>query len=293
MLLPAQLYKREFKTHKGDYGHVFVVGGSLGLTGAVCLAAQSALRVGAGLVTAGIPESLNNIFEIKLTEVMSLPLPETQNAALSLKAYADINEFAKKIDVIACGCGGARHSSTQKLFQRLVREIDKPLVVDADGINALSQKREVLEKRNTSHVILTPHEGEFSRLTGEDCGVIRKKRKELAKRFALRYNLILVLKGDKTIVTDGQKFFENTTGNPGMATAGSGDVLTGIISGLVAQGMECYKSACLGVYLHGLAGDCAAGDISQACVVASDIIKYLPNAIKLSRRSSIGRAGVL
>lgn len=293
MLLPPQLRKRSLKTHKGDYGHVFVLGGSCGLTGAVCLAARAALKIGAGLVTVGVPESLHDIFEVKLTEVMSIPLQETRDISLSLKAYTKINILAKKIDIIACGCGASRNTSTQKLFQKLVQNMNKPVIVDADGINALAQRIEVLKKRKGFPIVLTPHEGEFARLVKEDYVSIRKRRKELAKAYALRYNLILVLKGNKTVVTDGRRVFENTTGNPGMATAGSGDVLTGIIAGLAAQGVICFEAARLGVYFHGLAGDYAAKELTQICVTASDIIEYLPKAIKSSRRSSTGRAGVL
>ncbi len=295
MLLPAQLQKRKSDTHKGDYGHVLVIGGSCGLTGAVCLCAQAALRSGCGLVTVGVPSSLNNIFEVKLTEVMSLPLKETSQRTLSLSAFKIIKQFSLKVDVIIAGCGASCNVSTKKLIVKILREINKPLVVDADGINAFVGDLETLRRRVFRDVIFTPHMGEFSRLINKSIDYIRKKRKRLAKEFALRYNLILVLKGCRTIITDGKRFIENTTGNPGMATAGSGDVLSGIISGLMAQGLSGFESAKLGVYLHGLAGDLAVRDITQVSLVASDIIKYLPLAVKKSKRpgSSIGRAGVL
>ncbi len=279
MRLPVQLLKRKLDSHKGDYGHLLVLGGSLGLSGAVCLSAAAALKVGAGLVTAGIPRSLNNIFEVKLTEVMSLPLPE-EGGALSREAFKDIKKFLDKIDLIILGPGAGLKNSTKELIIRVVKEIDKPMVVDADGLGALATNLEVLLKRKTKALILTPHLGEFSRLLKLDIGKIKKKRKELVKKFAFRYNLTLILKGKNTLVSDGQRVFENKTGNPGMATAGTGDVLTGIIGGLVAQGIDQFQAAKIGVYLHGLAGDYAARDKTQNCLIASDIIEYLPKAIK-------------
>lgn len=281
MQLPVQLQKRKFDTHKGDYGHVFVVGGSCGLTGAVCLCAQAALRSGCGLVTVGVPASLNIIFEAKLTEVMSLPLRETKEKTLSLNAFNMIKKFSSKTDVIAIGCGASCNVSTQKLVVKVVEAIDKPQVVDADGINAFSGNLDKLRRRRSKNIIFTPHPKEFSRLVNKSVDYIKNRRKELAKEFALRYNLILVLKGYHTIVADGERFFENKTGNPGMATAGSGDVLTGVISGLIAQGLSCFDAAKWGVYLHGLAGDYAAREKTQNCLIASDVIDYLPKAIKV------------
>ncbi|MCM8787522.1 MAG: NAD(P)H-hydrate dehydratase [Candidatus Omnitrophica bacterium] len=279
MKLPNIFYKRKSDTHKGDYGYVFVLGGSVGLTGAVCLCAQAALRIGAGLVRVGVPKSLNNIFEIKLTEVMSLPLEE-EMGYLSIKAFDQIKDFVKEVDVIALGCGAGRYLSVQKLFLKLLTEIDKPIVLDADGINALVDNLEILKKRKSKNLVLTPHLGEFSRLLKLDTEKIKQKRKELVKDFSFRYNLVLVLKGNRSLVSNGKEIFENKTGNPGMATAGTGDVLTGIISGLIAQGLNIFKAAKLGVYLHGLAGDLAAKEKTQSCLIASDIIEHLPVAIK-------------
>lgn len=279
MQLPVQLQKRKPDTHKGSYGHVLVLGGSPGLTGAVCLAAQAALTSGAGLVTAGVPESLNDIFEIKLTEVMSRPLPGRQGY-LSPKAFAAIKEFSEKADIIAVGMGASRSADTARLLLKVIQEIDKPMVVDADALTALASNLTVLAKRKTKNLILTPHLGEFSRLLKLDTVKIKKRRKELAKQFAFRYNLALVLKGSRTLVSDGKQVYENRTGNPGMATAGSGDVLSGIISGLMAQGVSCFTAAKFGVYLHGLAGDCAAKAKTQICLCASDLINYLPPALK-------------
>lgn len=280
MQLPVRLRKRKTDTHKGDYGYVFVLGGSLGLTGAVCLCAGAALKTGAGLVKTGVPESLAGIFEVKLTEVMTMPLEETVQKTLSLGAFEKIRDNIEKIDVIALGCGAGLDESTKKLIWKIIENIDKTLIIDADGLGALAENLEVLQLRKSKNIVLTPHLGEFSRLTKLSIEQIKKQRKKLAKEFALRYNLTLVLKGWRTLVTDGRALFENTTGNPGMATAGSGDVLTGIIAGLTAQGIDCFSAAKLGVYLHGKAGDLAVRDKTQNCLIASDIIEYLPKAFK-------------
>lgn len=279
MQLPVRLLKREPETHKGDYGYVFILGGSPGLSGAVCLAAQAALRVGAGLVRVGVPQSLNAIFEVKLTEAMSLPLKD-EKGYLSLLAFKTIEKLLDKIDVFVVGPGASLKPSTQKLITKVIREINRPLVVDADAITALGANLDILDKRRTKDIVLTPHLGEFSRLMKVGISTIKKKRKEFVKKFAFRYNLTLVLKGNRTLVSEGKRLFENTTGNPGMATAGSGDVLSGIVAGLIAQGLNCFEAAKLGVYLHGLAGDYAAKDKTQNCLIASDIIEYLPKAIK-------------
>jgi len=273
------LYRRKSDTHKGDYGYVFILGGSRGLTGAVCLAAQACLRIGAGLVKVGVPFSLNNIFETKLTEAITLLLKEIKGN-LSVSAFEQIKGILSKIDVVALGCGVGLYPSTKKLMLKIIKEIDKPLIVDADAINALAENLEVLKKRKSKNLILTPHLKEFSRLIKVDIEEIKKKRKFLVKEFAFKYNLILVLKGYRTLVSDGKEFFENKTGNPGMATAGSGDVLTGMIAGLVAQGISCFEAAKWGVYLHGLSGDLAAKEKTQMCLIASDIIECLPKAIK-------------
>lgn len=279
MKIPASLRKRKPDTHKGDYGYVLVLGGSPGLTGAVCLCAQAALKIGAGLVKVGVPKSLNSIFEIKLTEVMSLPLKE-QAGCLCLQAWPQIEEILDKIDVVALGCGASTAPSPQKLMREVIKKIKQPLIVDADGLNALAGNLALLNKRKTRELILTPHLGEFSRLVKKGTAQIKKKRKQLAKEFARRYKLTLVLKGDRTLVTDGQRLYENSTGNPGLATAGAGDVLTGMISGLLGQGLSCWEAARLGVYLHGLAADYAARDKTEQCLIASDIIDYLPKAVK-------------
>lgn len=280
------LLQRKLHTHKSDYGHIFILAGSLGLTGAAVLCANSAIRTGAGLVTLGIPESLYPIAAKRVfPEVMTRPLPETKQKTLSLSGYQKIVDFSQKTDVLAIGPGLSRNASTQKLIRKIISKIDKPMVIDADGLNALAGHLRLLSAlaHPLSAVrILTPHPGEFSRLTGKSAAYVQKNRETLAKSFASDYNTVLVLKGYRTVVAaPDKKIYVNSTGNPGMATAGSGDVLTGMIAALLGQGLSAFEAAKLGVYLHGLAGDLAAKEKTQGGLIASDIIAKIPEAIKL------------
>ena len=272
--------RRKPDTHKGDYGHIFVLAGSLGFSGAAVLCANSAMRSGAGLVTLGVPEGVYSIIAKKAyPEVMVRPLAETKDKTLSLKAYPAIMSLIEKTDVLAIGPGLSRNPQTQKLIRRIISNIHKPMVIDADALNALSGNLEIL-RINPNLKILTPHPGEFSRLSGAPRVYIQKNRETLAKKFAYDYNIILVLKGHNTVVASPNKLYVNKTGNPGMATAGSGDVLTGIISALLGQGLNGFSAAKTGAYLHGLAGDLAAKEKTQAALIASDIIENIPEGIK-------------
>ena len=272
--------RRKPDTHKGDYGHIFILAGSLGLSGAAVLCANSAMRSGAGLVTLGVPEGVYSIIAKKAyPEVMVRPLAETKDKTLSLKAYPAIMSLIEKTDVLAIGPGLSRNPQTQKLIRRIISNIHKPMVIDADALNALSGNLEIL-RINPNLKILTPHPGEFSRLSGAPRVYIQKNRETLAKKFAYDYNIILVLKGHNTVVASPNKLYVNKTGNPGMATAGSGDVLTGIISALLGQGLNGFSAAKTGAYLHGLAGDLAAKEKTQAALIASDIIENIPEGIK-------------
>jgi ADP-dependent NAD(P)H-hydrate dehydratase / NAD(P)H-hydrate epimerase len=282
MKIPGFLLNRKADSHKYDYGYVLVIGGSPGLVGAPCLCAQAALKIGAGLVRAAVPKSLNSIFEMNLLEVMTLPVAD-KGGYFCERSFDAIKPLLGKIDVLAIGCGASVNKETQSFLRKIVQTVDKPMVVDADALTALAGHMMTLEKRRASNVVLTPHVGEFSRMTGVDNNRIINQRKELVKKFALRYNLTLVLKGDHTLVSDGKAFFENSTGNPAMAKAGTGDVLSGMIAGLMAQGLSGFDAARLGVYLHGLSGDLAAKAKTEMCLLASDIIDYLPEAIKATR----------
>lgn len=272
--------QRAGDAHKGSCGAVCVVAGSVGMTGAAALTADTALRAGAGRINLGIPASLNDILEVKLTEVMTRPLPEVRkHRCLALRALGDIIGLLERADCLALGPGLGRHPETAELVRRLVQAVELPLVLDADGLNALAASTDILRER-TAPIVLTPHIGEFVELSGLDKGEILARPLEVARQFAQKHQVVLVLKGAPSVVAlpDGQTLV-NSTGNAGMATAGSGDVLTGLIAGLVAQGLAVDEAACLGVYLHGRAGDLACDQLGEWGMTAGDISRSVPQAI--------------
>ncbi len=271
--------------HKKAKGKVLVIAGSRGMTGAAVLTANSALRAGAGLVVLGAPESLSDILEQKLTEVINLPLPETNVGSLSSTAYECIIEASKSFDVIALGPGLSQNGETVSLVRRLVVDVKCPLVLDADGLNAIVGKTHLLTERSHPTVV-TPHPGELARLFGVSAEDVQKDRLGFTKRATSKWKVTTVLKGAYSIVGFGNDFSINVTGNWGMATAGTGDVLTGLISSFIAQGLGSFEAAVLGTYLHGLAGDIVAKNITPYCLIASDLIDYLPRAMsKILERS--------
>lgn len=276
-LLPS----RPKEAHKGSFGHVFLVSGSEGLTGAATLSSLAVLRSGAGMATLAIPKSLNDIMEVKLTEVMTLPLEETEARSLSKKALDKILHFLqiRKVEVLAIGPGLSRHPDTVTLVHELVQIASQPKVIDADALNAISEKTELLDQLGENSV-LTPHLGEMSRLLGCSAKEIEADRINMAQSFAKTHKLNLVLKGAPTVIADpyGNAYL-NSTGNPGMATAGMGDVLTGVIAGLLAQGLSPINAAISGVYLHGMAGDIAASQKGEHGIIATDVLEALPSAI--------------
>jgi NAD(P)H-hydrate epimerase len=278
MQLPTQLLRRDLRSHKGEFGHIFILAGSARFSGAAVLCAEASLRSGAGLVTLGIPRSLNNaIIKIKLKEVMTLPLPQTGEGTLSLVAQRKIKEFIKNIDVLIIGPGLGQNKSTQTLVGRIISKINKPIVIDADGLNALIGHLDLLPITG----ILTPHPGEMARLLGISIKKVQSNRKKVAQRFAKDYKVTVVLKGYQTVVADYKgNLYVNRTGNPGMATAGCGDVLTGMIGAFLGQKLNAFDAAKYAVYLHGLAGDLAAKEKTQISLIASDIIAKIPEAIK-------------
>ena len=271
---------REPDAHKGTYGHVLVLAGSPGKTGAAAMCALSALRIGAGLVTLGLPESLNDMMEAKLTEVMTEALPETRERTLALTAWDKILTLMEGKRALAIGPGLSTHPETSELVRELVSTVRVPMVVDADGINALAPKLETLAKA-AAPLILTPHPGELARLLGISREEVAQNRIPIAQKVATSFRVHLVLKGGRTLVVDpdGQVAI-NMTGNPGMATGGTGDVLTGLIAGLLAQGVNPGLAARAGVYLHGLAGDLAAEAVGQEAMLASDLMAQVPDAIR-------------
>ena len=272
-------------SHKGSYGRVLVVGGSTGMTGAAALASEAALRAGAGLVTLAIPKHLNPILEGLLPEVMTLPLPETDAGSLAVSATSTLLECAEQTkSILAIGPGLSQHPETVSLVQQLIREnreqgLDLRMVIDADGLNALAQDRETLAFLN-SDVVLTPHPGEMARLAQTPIPTLEADRIGTAQQFASEHGVTLVFKGAPTVTsTPNGNLWINSTGNPGMATGGMGDVLTGVIAGLMAQGISSERAAALGVYLHGLAGDIAAERLGMHGLTASDVLKAVPQAI--------------
>jgi len=279
------LKKRPRDSHKRDFGNIFVLAGSMALTGAAALCSNAALRSGAGLVTLGIPISLNSAMAKKLTEVMTYSLDETKEVTLSSKAEKKILKKAISSDVVVIGPGLSQHPETQKLIRSLIVKIEKPMVLDADALNAISKKTKVLKNIKAKYVV-TPHTGEMARLIGKDAGYIKNNRLIVAKKFSRDYNAVVVLKGAGTIVAEpGGKYYINNTGNPGMATAGSGDVLAGIIAGFLGQGLEIFDASAIGVHTHGLAGDLAAKDKGELGLIAGDILENIPYAIKEIQRA--------
>ncbi len=266
--------------HKGEAGRVLLIAGSVGLSGAAALCTMGALRVGAGLVTLGIPKSLHDPMVQKLTEAMLKALPETKEGSLSLQALAEILTTAEQMEAVGIGPGLSQNAQTKELVRRMLPSIKKPLVLDADGLNAVAEDINVLRKLPLP-VILTPHPGEMARLTRLSPDDIQKDRERIAVEFAKKYRVVVVLKGHGTVVAsfDGTVYI-NDTGNPGMASGGSGDVLTGMIAGLLAQRLSLYEAAQVGVYLHGLAGDLAAEARGQIGLIASDLADRIPQAIQ-------------
>ena len=266
--------------HKGDCGKVLVLAGSAGMAGAACLAAEAALRSGAGLVYLGVPESLVDLVQVKLTEAVVLPLAETRSRSLALMSLERILKAAQRCQAVALGPGLSNHPETAELACEIVRQVAGPLVLDADGINALAGHPESLRSA-PGELVLTPHHAELSSLSGVPAGQIRSDPLGQAREATGRFGHPVVLKGAPTVtaVPDGRVWI-NPSGNAGMATAGSGDVLTGLVAGLLAQGMAPERAAVLGVYLHGLAGDLAAEEMTQYCLLAGDILRHLPGAFK-------------
>jgi ADP-dependent NAD(P)H-hydrate dehydratase / NAD(P)H-hydrate epimerase len=275
----ASLPVRNPSSHKGTYGHAGIIAGSVGKTGAAAMAAMAALRVGAGLVTVAVPSSVNDTLEAKLLEAMTMPMPETKARTLARSSLDRLLTFARSRTAIAIGPGLTTHPETVELIQELVKRIDKPCVLDADALNALAGKASLLTESKFPS-ILTPHPGEMSRLEIDASPQsVNADRMGVASRFARERGVLVVLKGARTIVArpDGMVAI-CPTGNPGMATAGTGDVLTGMITGLLAQGLSQWDAACTGTYFHGLAGDLTARTVGQAAMTAGDLIEHIPEA---------------
>lgn len=278
MVLTAQKIKNLLPTrdpwgHKGTFGKVLGLCGSVGFTGAPVFAARAAVRTGSGLVYLGVPQSIWEVVAKKCDEAMPFPLPD-QNGKLSLAAETGIRTRIAACDAALIGCGLGRSTESDALTRNLLN-VERPLVLDADGINALQGCTEALQNR-TAPTILTPHEGEFLRI-----GDLSAGREESAAAFAKAYGVTLVLKGHRTVIAspDG-RLAVNPTGNSGMAKGGSGDVLSGMILSLLGQGMDPFDACCAAVYLHGLAGDLAAAEKTEYAMTPTDMIEKIPEAYK-------------
>jgi ADP-dependent NAD(P)H-hydrate dehydratase / NAD(P)H-hydrate epimerase len=280
-IVRAAFPRRPASSHKGTYGHAGILAGSVGKTGAAALAAKAALRTGAGLVTVGVPASVNDVLEAKLLEVMTFPLPETKARTLARSGLERILAFIQARTAVAIGPGLSTHPETVELVQALMTHLDRPCVLDADALNALASRAALLTRCKIPP-ILTPHPGEMARLEVDATSQsINADRLGTARRFARERGVFLVLKGARTVVArpDGVMML-CPTGNPGMATAGTGDVLTGMLVGLLAQGVPSWEAACAATYLHGAAGDLAVGRLGSAGMIAGDLIEQIPYALQ-------------
>lgn len=255
--------------HKGDFGKIAIIGGSMGMTGSSYLSSNAALKAGAGLVYNIVPREIFDIMSIKFIEPIAKNFDDLE----------EMEKFLEGIDAVAMGPGMGLGAYGKKVFKKIIK-IEKNLLIDADGLNILSKNLKLLEERKDFSTILTPHEGEFARLAGLSLDEIKNNRKTVAEEFAKKYKVILVLKGHETIVTYGERTYTNRTGNSGMATGGSGDVLTGIISALM-KNYNLFDAARLGVYIHGLSGDIYARKNSKTSLRAGDLIEGLDQVFKL------------
>lgn len=265
---------RQPQAHKGNFGRVLLLCGSRGYTGAAALAAMGSLRSGAGLVYLAVPESIYDIEAVKLTEPIVLPLADC-NGTLSSDAVDAVLELLPRMDAVLTGPGWGQSDGTSAVLRAVLENFQGPVVVDADGINLLAKHKTLLRRRKHP-TILTPHEGEFSRLDSD----YQADRLNSALAFAGEYGCILVLKGHETLTTDGTVCYRNTTGNPGMAVGGSGDVLAGVIVSLLGQGLAPLQAASVGVWLHGAAGDLSAKRIGQYGMLPTDLLEDLPRLMK-------------
>lgn len=275
--MTVKLPARARDVHKRGCGTVLVVAGSRGMTGAGALASMAALRSGAGLVTWALPQSLNLVAETMCIEVLTLPLPETPGQALGIAAREHVVEAAQECDAVVLGPGMVSAGETGELMRLLVPEIRVPLVVDAGALRAVGEDRKIFLRRRAPTVV-TPHPGEMSALCGLQTAAIQAEREKTASDYARQARVVTLLKGAGTVVSDGAKVFVNPTGNPGMATAGAGDVLAGVVAALLAAGLDVFDAAALGAYLHGMAGDLAVEETGVHGLIAGDILQYLPSA---------------
>ncbi|MCR9291848.1 MAG: NAD(P)H-hydrate dehydratase [bacterium] len=277
---PSGLMPRPEDGHKGTFGTACVVAGSRGMSGAACLAGQAALHSGAGLVTVATPVSVVEVVAASHPSLMTVPLAEQDGKACG-ESWKDLQKTLARADAVAVGPGLGQSFAVRALVHKLYSQLEVPVVLDADGLNAFSESAELLKIRNNNAPrVLTPHLGEFARLTGKTIPQITANRQELAVAYAEQWDVVLLLKGPGTIITDGTRLAINTTGNSALATGGSGDVLTGMIAALLAQGIEAFDAAYLAAHVHGLAGEVASQCNSLSYVTSVEILQGLNEAWK-------------
>lgn len=277
-----RLAPRKADAHKGDFGKVLIVAGSVGMTGAAAIAGRAALRAGAGLVRVAVPQSILPIVAAVEPCFTTAALADDAKGCISSRAIGTVLAQAAQNDVVAFGPGVGIARGVKSVLEALLARDGLRLVIDADGLNNLAKIKD-WPAANRTNLILTPHPGEMKRLwQGVSREIMPEGRIEITGQFAEKTRTIVCLKGAGTVVADGQKAYVNTTGNPGMATAGSGDVLTGVIAALCGQGLDNFQAAVLGVYIHGLAGDIAAQKLGQISIMATDILDALPDAFMKS-----------
>ena len=271
---------RKMTSSKFDYGHVLSISGSYGMTGAAIMAASAAIRSGCGLVSVALPESQRTIVASAMDEIMTFGLPEDENGLPLAESFKKLLHLLEKATVVHCGSGLLPTDEVNKLVLQLLEKIKKPIVLDGGALAGLAKNKGTLKERKEV-TILTPHIGEFAQMLEMKWQDVEKNKIYLARKYAVENHVILILKGAPTITaTPKGNIYVNSTGNPGMATAGAGDVLAGMISGILAQGNDLHQSILYSVYLHSLAGDLAAEDLTEECMTATDIIEYLPEAMK-------------
>jgi len=271
-----QLPHRDADSHKGTFGTALIIGGCKGMSGAMVLCGTAALKSGAGLVQIGTPISVRSEIAIGNPCYTTIGLPEDDEGRFNHQAIQQISPFVGRASAVVLGPGAGPTKACKEMADHLIG-LEAPVLLDADALNSLASNGFPTGFKN-KQVVITPHPGEFSRLTRLTAKEIQSDRKTLAMSFAQAHGIIVVLKGHGTVVSDGKSVYTNATGNPGMATGGSGDVLSGIIGALLGQGMQAFDAAKLGVYLHGLAGDCAKKQLGEHSLTALDILEHIPSA---------------
>ncbi|MDD2900018.1 MAG: NAD(P)H-hydrate dehydratase [Desulfuromonadaceae bacterium] len=273
------LHRRDRQSHKGRFGHCLIIAGSSGKTGAAALSTNSAVRAGSGLVTLAVAEAVHTVLEIKTTEAMTVALPDSGSGYLTNSALPALEKLMIAKDAVALGPGLGVHTGTGALVRNLIEMVTVPLVIDADGLNALADDISVLHRTTSPQIVLTPHPGEMSRLLGVSIPEVEANRISVSQEFARTHNVYLILKGARTVIASPTgEISINGSGNPGMASGGMGDVLTGIVVSLLGQGYAAWDACRLGVFLHGFAADMVADEKGEIGITASDVLEKIPFA---------------